>query len=145
MDRRTLKIFGGYNTFCVAGYKNWYLLLFHCRYFDKSFLELFAEWSFVSRDFYHLWAWRPVWLCDLDHLNKLSSPPFHRGSTWNLASICPAVSKEKKLENVLSEWQWPWPLIFMYSFSYLHLPTLISKPMIVSEKSIVLPFSHTKA
>ena len=43
-------------------------------------------------------------------------PPSHGGSIWNLASICLAVSKEKKFE---SEWpwtkviEWPWPLIFM--------------------------------
>ena len=26
-------------------------------------------------------------------------PPSHRGSTWNLTSICPVVSKEKRFEN----------------------------------------------
>ena len=25
--------------------ENWHLLLSHCRYFDKSFAEMFAEWS----------------------------------------------------------------------------------------------------
>ena len=25
-------------------------------------------------DFYHIWAWRPSWSCDLDHLYKLSFP-----------------------------------------------------------------------
>ena len=25
--------------------ENWHLLLFHCRYFDKCFSELFIEWS----------------------------------------------------------------------------------------------------
>ena len=24
--------------------------------------------------FYHIWAWRPSWSCDLDHLYKLSFP-----------------------------------------------------------------------
>ena len=24
--------------------------------------------------FYHLWTWQPCWSCDLDCLNKLSSP-----------------------------------------------------------------------
>ena len=24
--------------------------------------------------FYHIWAWRPSWSCDLDHLIKLSIP-----------------------------------------------------------------------
>ena len=25
--------------------ENWHLLLFHCRHFDYSFLEMFDEWS----------------------------------------------------------------------------------------------------
>ena len=33
-------------------------------------------------------------------------PSSHGGSTWKFASIGPAVSKEKKLENVESEWPW---------------------------------------
>ena len=33
-------------------------------------------------------------------------PPSHGGSTWNLASIGLAVSKEKKFENV--EFERPW-------------------------------------
>ena len=24
--------------------------------------------------FYHIWAWRPSWSCDVDHLYKLSFP-----------------------------------------------------------------------
>ena len=31
----------------------------------------------VGEDFegvYHIWAWRPSWSCDLDHLYKLSFP-----------------------------------------------------------------------
>ena len=26
------------------------------------------------KGFYHIWAWRPSWSCDLYHLHKLSSP-----------------------------------------------------------------------
>ena len=33
-------------------------------------------------------------------------PPSHGGSTWYLASIGLAVSKEKKFENVESQWPW---------------------------------------
>ena len=46
-------------------------------------------------------------------------PPFHWGSTWNLASIGLAVSKKKKFGKVESEWpwtmisEWQWPLIFI--------------------------------
>ena len=46
-------------------------------------------------------------------------PPSYGGSLWNLVFIGQAVSKEKKFENVESEWpwtkvsEWPWPMIFM--------------------------------
>ena len=30
---------------CNGKSENWHLLLFHCRYFDKSFSEMFIEWS----------------------------------------------------------------------------------------------------
>ena len=26
------------------------------------------------KGFYHIWAWRPSWSCDLDHLYKLTFP-----------------------------------------------------------------------
>ena len=28
----------------------------------------------IFKGFYRIWAWRPSWSCDLDHLNKLSFP-----------------------------------------------------------------------
>ena len=28
----------------------------------------------IFKGFYHIWAWRPSWSCDLDRLNQLSSP-----------------------------------------------------------------------
>ena len=28
----------------------------------------------IFKGFYHIWAWRPSWPCDLDHLYKLSFP-----------------------------------------------------------------------
>ena len=39
------------------------------------------------KGFYHIWAWRPSWSCDLDHLYKLSFPLQRRlhmkfGSDW---------------------------------------------------------------
>ena len=39
-------------------------------------------------------------LGDINHLYTCFHSPFHGASTWNLASISLAVSKEKKLENV---------------------------------------------
>ena len=32
----------------------------------------FEEEDFLR--FYHIWAWRPSWLCDLDHLYEVSFP-----------------------------------------------------------------------
>ena len=31
--------------------KNWHLLLSHCRYFDKSFTEMYLEWSSTKHTF----------------------------------------------------------------------------------------------
>ena len=56
----------------------------------------------MFKGFYHIWAWRPSWSCDvmhdLDHLYKLSFPS-KEGSTLNLALIGQAVSEEKMFEN----------------------------------------------
>ena len=43
--------------------ENLHLLLFHCRYFDESFLEMFDEWSstklvlFVRTSQFDWWSW----------------------------------------------------------------------------------------
>ena len=50
------------------------------------------------KGFYHIWAWRPSWSCDLDHLFKLSFPLHQGAPTWNLALIGQAVP-EKMFEN----------------------------------------------
>ena len=73
--------------------------------------------------------------------------PSRGGSTWNLASIGLAVSKEKQFENVESEW--PWPLIFI-KLHLLFWYTASTNLDIIDynnfwKKSIVLPFSLTKA
>ena len=47
------------------------------------------------RGIYHIWAWRPSWSCDLDHLYKLSPPPpFPRRLHMNLALIGQVHSEE---------------------------------------------------
>ena len=45
------------------------------------------------KGFYHIWAWRPSWSCDLDHLYKLWFP------LPKEALIGQAVSEEKTFEN----------------------------------------------
>ena len=42
--------------------ENWHLLLFHCRYFDESFLEMFDEWSSTKHILY-------VQTCQFDWLS----------------------------------------------------------------------------
>ena len=45
--------------------KNWHLLLFPCRYFDESFLEMFVKWSstkhiiFVQTSQFDRLSWQP--------------------------------------------------------------------------------------
>ena len=59
----------------------------------------------IFEGFYHIWAWRPSWLCEENHKFVFTFiPPSHGGSTWNLASISLVVSKEKKFEDVETEW-----------------------------------------
>ena len=58
----------------------------------SSFVQTMMDWSLqdyiqsfveigplvpeekIFKGFYHKWAWRPAWLCDLDHLYKLLLP-----------------------------------------------------------------------
>ena len=54
----------------------------------------------IFKGFYHIWAWRPSWSCDLDHLYKVLFSLFQGGSTDNLALIVLAVSDEKMFEIV---------------------------------------------
>ena len=46
--------------------------------------------SFFKRFFNHIQAWQPTWACNRHHLNQLSFPPVHKGSTWNLTFMRPA-------------------------------------------------------
>ena len=52
------------------------------------------------KGFYHIWAWRPSWSCNLDHLYKLSFPLPKDALQKNLALIGQAVSEEKTFEIV---------------------------------------------
>ena len=52
----------------------------------------------IFEGFYHIWALRPSWSCDLDHLYKLSFP-LPKEAPQNLALIGQAVSEEKIFEN----------------------------------------------
>ena len=41
---------------------------------DKMLTLSSMENLIVPCNLYHIWAWRPSWSCDLDHLYKLSYP-----------------------------------------------------------------------
>ena len=40
--------------------ENWYLLLSHCRYFDRNFTEMFLEWSSTKHTFLGIFDWLPL-------------------------------------------------------------------------------------
>ena len=45
--------------------------MLHAKFQDIGFLVLEKK---IFKGFYYIWAWRPSWSCDLDHLYKLSFP-----------------------------------------------------------------------
>ena len=49
-----------------------FVVLMHPMLHTK-FQEVIGEEDFF-KDFYHIWAWRPSWSCDLDRLKKLLFP-----------------------------------------------------------------------
>ena len=54
----------------------------------------------MFKGFSHIWAWRPSWSIDLDHLYKLSFPLPLEASYKILALICQALLEEKTFEIV---------------------------------------------
>ena len=45
------------------------------RYYIPSFVKIRPPVpEKIFKGFYHIWAWRPSWSCDLDHLYKLLFP-----------------------------------------------------------------------
>ena len=49
--------------------------------------------------FYHIWAWRPTWTCDIDHLIKLPFPhPMEAPHKIWLQSVKQFLRKNKKME-----------------------------------------------
>ena len=51
------------------------------------------------KGFYHIWAWRPSWLCDQDHLYKLSFP-LPKEAQHKFGLIGQAVSEKKTFKIV---------------------------------------------
>ena len=58
------------------------------------------------RGFYHIWAWRPSWSCDLDFAIKFSSHlPMDAPQSFTL--IGQAVSEKKIFEKCVWTTDWP--------------------------------------
>ena len=59
------------------------------------------------KGFYHICAWRPLWSCDLDHLNELSFPhPTQNTNEIWLQSADLAVKKVKVNTGLSLEQTW---------------------------------------
>ena len=54
----------------------------------------------IFQGFYHIWAWRPCWSCDPDHLNNFSFLKALEAVEEYLVAIGPVVSEEKSYEIV---------------------------------------------
>ena len=104
----------------------------------------------IFEGFYHIWAWRPSWSCDQDHVltnfHFLVPESFHTkfSSEW-LSSF----RENLVLIFVCTQ---PWAKVnlqylhtFMKSISCQYLPTFRSQDSMLSEKSTVFTFSHRKA
>ena len=104
--------------------------------------------------FYHIWAWRPSWSCDQDHVNKFYISLYLKAFIQNLVQNGPVVSEKIPFEFLYVQDLGPrsrndldlqYSHTFMKSISYLHLPTFRSQASIVSKKSTDFTFSYRKA
>ena len=57
----------------------------------------------VFKGFYHIWAWRPLWSCDLDHLNKFSFPHPKEAPHEIQLQSAQWLLRKKKFKNIDSE------------------------------------------
>ena len=116
--------------------KIWKYLNTRCCIPSFKVISLLVPKKQIFEGFFHIWAWKPSWSYNTEHLNKVSFPTSHGGSIWNLNfnSFC-FLSEEDKFENVESEWswtkvnEWPWPwvvinchlIIYLTIFTNFHL------------------------
>ena len=67
------------------------------------------------KGFYHIWTWRPSWLCDINRFNSLSFPyPMEAPHEIWLQSAWWFL--RKKFENGEPEWHWTFDIIDTGSF-----------------------------
>ena len=48
----------------------------------------------IFEGFYHIWAWRPSWSCDQDHVNKFFISLYLKALIHNLVQNGPVVSEK---------------------------------------------------
>ena len=70
--------------------------MLHAKFQDHQIIGFLVLEKKIFKGFYHIWAWRPSWSCDLDHLYKLSFhlPKEAPHKIWLL--IGQEVSEERK-------------------------------------------------
>ena len=110
--------------------------------------------------FYHIWAWRPSWSCDQDHVNNfhfLVPESFHTKFTpeWpNLVQNGTVISEKIWFEFLYvhdlgprsrNDLDLQYSHTLIKSISCLYLPTFRSQASVISEKSTVFTFSYRKA
>ena len=71
--------------------------MLHTKFFKKS-ASGFWRRRFL-KGFYHIWALRPSWSCDLYAANKILFPKSKKAPQKNLALIGQAVSRKKMFEH----------------------------------------------
>ena len=101
----------------------------------------------IFEGFYHIWAWKPSWSCDQDHVNM-----YLKAFIQNLVQNGPVASEKIWFEFLYvhgprsrNDLDLQYSHTFMKSISCLYLPTFRSQASIVSEKSTVFTFSYRKA
>ena len=105
------------------------------------------------KGFYHIWAWRPSWSCDQDHVKNFISL-YLKAFIQNLVQNGPVVFEKIGFEFVYvhdlgsrssNDLDLQYSHTFMVTISCLYLPTFRSQASIVSEKSTVFTFSLEKS
>ena len=108
----------------------------------------------IVEGFYLIWAWRPSWSCDQDHVKTFCISLYLKAFIQNLVQNGPVVSEKIWFDFLYVHDLGPWSRndldlhyshTFMKSISCLYLPTFRSQASIVSEKSTVFTFSYRKA
>ena len=90
----------------------------------------------IFEGFYHIWAWRPSWSCDQDHVNIFFISLYLKAFIQNLVQNGPVVSEKIRIEFLYVHDLGPrssnsldlqYSHTFMKSISCLYLPSFRSQ------------------